>query len=97
MKRFYIDETGSVFSSDELNSKYQEAKKICPWLSPAFYRHQMEEHTGLKEIVQALVRTLIMAKRFDDAAMVMGERNGYPIGQARLEILMIAQDYGIMA
>lgn len=27
MKRFYIDAAGSIFSSDELNSKYQEAKK----------------------------------------------------------------------
>lgn len=91
---FYKAKTGEIFSSEELNGKYKETKKLLPWLSPEFYHHKTVEEMGLEEITHSLIKALVMAGRLQDAVVTMVEKYETPEHQARLEVALLAHDIG---
>ncbi len=94
--KFFETKTGKIYSDTELNSTFTNLKKKYPWLSPAFYRHKMEDESGLVQITRSLVKRLVKARRFTDAVAVMQEEQEISTDEAKFTVYILAQDMSVL-
>lgn len=95
--KFFETSTGKVYSAAELNRNFLSIKEKYPWLSPAFYRHKMEDESGLVQITRSLVKRLVKARRFADAVAAMREQQEISTDEAKFAVYLLAQDMGVLA